>query len=703
MNERMTRIMNYEKRLLQDRMQLQLLIEESDACDTEMIKSKINHFKQEIEYMEQQLEYLTSDLDARTYEENISPEKPAITQPEQTIISTPEPVQNQEEATVASEIQKKDLEKTIGKSLMGIVASVLIFISLLMFATVLLPYFNDTAKMITSYLLSFAFLGAGLIKLRKDQDNKFYIALTGCGIGAVYISLLLSNMYFKVIGDITLYVLICIWAIGVCVLSKIKNKIFQIIGQLGIVIAMIFGCVLCIESEDATKFMALVIFYIISSGVFYYVHYDREFSNNLIHHIFNAINFVVLFEGCSDILGEGIFVTTIIVLVFIAFHMGMAIYSRLEKTGASFGIILGIYVYVFICIMALLAGKNDLVFAIASYIVSMVIMILVEWKRANITIGKNIAILAMVIFAVYGLGVHNILYENGIVPLMILPWLFLGFYRNNSILKYSSITVLFMYVTMDYVNEVQRLLFGLVAVVSAFGLIYKNKDQYSARFKGMVHIVTFIFLSVCVDNVLLEMAKDYEVSGAVSFAVAAVFNIAMLKSCFGKNLATDEREKGSVYNILNMYVMIGGLVRIEDGYEGILHLVIIIVTLIAFMINAKNLLDKYDNKFAGIYVGLKFTVLMIVILNSFDSANYVISIACFILAILSIMLGFVGQYKSLRVFGLILSMISTFKLIMVDINYSNTLGNALSFFASGILCFVISLIYNFIDKKMQKD
>ena len=102
-------------------------------------------------------------------------------------------------------------------------------------------------------------------------------------------------------------------------------------------------------------------------------------------------------------------------------------------------------------------------------------------------------------------------------------------------------------------------------------------------------------------------------------------------------------------------------------------------------------------------MGLKFTVLLAVILDSFDSANYVISISCFVLAILSIMIGFVGQYKSLRIFGLILSMISTFKLIMVDINYSNTLGNALSFFASGILCFVISLIYNFIDRKMQRD
>lgn len=93
---------------------------------------------------------------------------------------------------------------------------------------------------------------------------------------------------------------------------------------------------------------------------------------------------------------------------------------------------------------------------------------------------------------------------------------------------------------------------------------------------------------------------------------------------------------------------------------------------------------------------------MAVILDSFHTVNYIVSVACLLLAIVNIAAGFWGSYKSLRIFGLVLSMVSIFKLIMVDINHTNTLGNALSFFASGVLCFVINLIYNLIDKKMQK-
>ena len=77
---------------------------------------------------------------------------------------------------------------------------------------------------------------------------------------------------------------------------------------------------------------------------------------------------------------------------------------------------------------------------------------------------------------------------------------------------------------------------------------------------------------------------------------------------------------------------------------------------------------------------------------SFDAPNYFISIGCFIVSIISIMCGFKGKYKSLRIYGLILSMISIFKLIMIDINYENTLGNAFSFLLLNMML-AVDLLY----------
>ena len=48
-------------------------------------------------------------------------------------------------------------------------------------------------------------------------------------------------------------------------------------------------------------------------------------------------------------------------------------------------------------------------------------------------------------------------------------------------------------------------------------------------------------------------------------------------------------------------------------------------------------------------------------------------------------------------------MIFAVKLVMVDIKYDNVLGNALSFFISGLICFGISALYSIADKKLARD
>lgn len=721
MNNRTDEIMSFEKRLLQDRMQLQRLIEGDADCDDALMRHKLENFNREIEYMQQQLEYLKLQgadkaikAEPAAQMERVERNESRIVEDEKRSVANDdtkkqfgENVQAVMQRTFNENVQifagQKDLEKTVGKSLMGILASVLIFISLILFATLLLPYFNDTAKMITMYLLSFAFLGAGLYKLRRDKENKFYIALTGCGAGAVYISLLLGNIYFKAIGDIPLYVLIGIWAAGVCVLSRFQNKIFQIIGHLGIFIAIIFGCVLCTRTGDVGKFLALVIFYVISSGGFYYVHYRKEFFDNILQHVFNAMNFTMLFWTNCEIVQKVLQLTTGIILAFFAANFAVAMRQRLEKAGASFGIIIGIYA-VLIAQTLRFMMQEDSVFGVIAYLLGMVFMGLVELKDARKKEWKYIAQVVCLGIASWGLGFHADWYTHGLVFLLVLPcWLF-GFFRANSMLKYAGAFFFLAYLTnadIANVNEWELFLQGGLAAFTAHFLIYRYKEQYSRAYQSVTHIMTLIYFMYSIGFLLSRVTGNLELSDAIEYSVLAVFNIAMMKSCFGTNLKTGEEEKKTLYYLINLILMITGLIRIDAGYGVVPHLTVIIVTLITFLVNSKNILDRYVN-YGGIYVGIKFTVLMAVILDSFHTVNYIVSVVCLLLAIVNIAAGFWGSYKSLRIFGLVLSMVSIFKLIMVDISYTNTLGNALSFFASGMLCFAISLIYNLIDKKMQK-
>ena len=92
---------------------------------------------------------------------------------------------------------------------------------------------------------------------------------------------------------------------------------------------------------------------------------------------------------------------------------------------------------------------------------------------------------------------------------------------------------------------------------------------------------------------------------------------------------------------------------------------------------------------------------MVCVLNSYDVVNYVISISLLLFAIVSIMIGFYRSAVTFRLYGLILSMISIVKLIMIDIQYDSTVENAFSLFVSGILCFAISFLYHKIDTNLR--
>ena len=722
MSERLKTLLEYEKRLIQDRQQLLELTEQCQEEDSQLVDYKLQCFQKEIAFMNHQLELMKAQANGQRImvaipkqTENPKPDEQRMQQ------STTAMAQNATERNNMTMEQEKrisgekannyvenDLEKTFGRSFMGIFASVLIFISLILFATLLLPYFNDTAKMITTYVVSFAFLSIGLLKLRKNKQNKFFQALTGCGFGALYISLLLSNLYFKVLGDIPLYIFICIWGVAVCFFSKERSKIFQIIGEVGIAISILFGSLLCAYTVDTAKYTALLIFYCISTAVFYVVHYEKEFNKNLIHHIFNAINLFFLFVTAFDIFDGG--AEYILLLVLSAVSVGCAFFHRLDEESISFGIITSIYSIMAYSALKGVIGENE-AFGIILYITTIPMMALSEYKRMEHKEGKYILQVFLMITAMIGLNYHQGVYDYGSVFLVVLPLLIAGFLRNNFVLKYGSLVMLCIYTVGTSVKlyEPVQFLLEFIAFGVAFFLLWWKKEQYSKIFKYCLYLCTAWFLLYMMSDVVYELvtkiAKEsaYDISKACSYIIFAFFNIAMMKSVFGKNMCTGQAENPFLYNSINLIVMGVGLLYLSDGYEGIWHILLILTTLCAFMINAKNFLDKRNNIFAGIYVGIKFTILMVVILNSFDAVNYVISIACLLMAIAAIVLGFIGQYKSLRVFGLVLSMISIFKLIMIDISYQNTLGNAISFFVSGILCFIISLIYNYIDGRFKKN
>ncbi len=60
-----------------------------------------------------------------------------------------------------------------------------------------------------------------------------------------------------------------------------------------------------------------------------------------------------------------------------------------------------------------------------------------------------------------------------------------------------------------------------------------------------------------------------------------------------------------------------------------------------------------------------------------------------------------GNQTEITVMKEMQAIVSRLNKTMIDISYENTIGHALSFFLSGVLCFVISAIYSYVEKKYK--
>ena len=74
-------------------------------------------------------------------------------------------------------------ESFLGKNIMGIAASILIFISFILFATLVIPALTDGIKLILMLAVSIGITAVGLIKWFPKKESIFFLSLGACGVG----------------------------------------------------------------------------------------------------------------------------------------------------------------------------------------------------------------------------------------------------------------------------------------------------------------------------------------------------------------------------------------------------------------------------------------------------------------------------------------------------------------------------------------
>ena len=667
--------------------------------------------KKEIEYLKNKIK--EAELEINKIRENVTSSNIQVNNIKKTY---EKPVQKTtvKQEKIKDKKRKEDLENFIGKSLMGILASILIFLSLIFFSILIIPSLGNVAKISLMYIFSIGLTIFGVNKLKTNYKNKTFISLTGCGLGTVYISLILSRVYFEIFNDILLFVMLFIWGILIVLITKTRHIIFEIIRQTGISISIILGICLCIGEKDAEKILFLLIYLILSEIIFNII---LKFKNS--KEIFISNNYFFIFNILLIIVSNKILLTSTnnIFLLLTSILSFISIVLLIIKSINSYSneniSIKNNYIIqiILLSLELIILNSSSLIITIISYIL-IVLYIEIKNKYNNFDFSL-IYYIYFFIISLYVLALNNladfISNKIGLTPIFII--LFLIWKINNNIkdlpyeeskkkyfLNISNIMAIFTLFNI-WMNEFSYLICGIISLLTIIKIMeIKNiKKIHNSK----IYVIAMILITINIYRLLSLLNIDNIIVFYIILECLFCINfIVRQKTTYTNEIST------KTFDFINGILMSSCFLLFETNdiqfYSLIFHLLLCFLLIRTFTFNTINLLKKgEEKKLYSFYVGIKDTFAFVIILSSFGAEGIIVSILCFSLAIIYIVFGFVKEFKNLRIFGLILSLISIVKLILIDISYTGLISRAIGFFICGILCFIINYIYNKINENIN--
>lgn len=606
--------------------------------------------------------------------------------------------------------QKKDVEKTIGKTVMGICASMLIFISFIFFAMLVLPYLNDAIKMVMMYSISGIITLAGGLLLMRDKENKAFIALTGCGIGAIYISIFLSAVYFDVMSEIAFYICLFIWAVFVCVFSRLRSNIFLIIGQIGINLSVIVGVGMCDDRNNVNQLLFVVIYSLIAQVVFYFSHFRREYKENLINQIGWAVGtYVVLVGGAADYAVEelsGICIGVLVVLTaLVPIVLSMTVHRVDVKQNATFGLFNSLYLWAAFYMYSDRLD-NSIAYVVAVFIL-ILFLVMLELRIPQMNHAGKVVLQCTVFLMINiaALCIDTWKMYAAMAPFAI-GCLIYGFCRKNTVYKIAGLAYAVLLLSNPMGHGLMTI-WGVLLAVCTVALWLCFRQQYRPWMKAVGYLMILYILTSNLPFITEDIWDIGEWKSILVLAIPTVLNVLVSKiPVLYRDLRTGEEERDfrietGVIQIVLMVVSYLLMILMRDLSTTIAA---VLLGMIVTFMNSYSLIKRDENGWMGIYVGAKAVLWVFFAAIALEAPGILISVVGLLVALACVVVGFVAgmqtgrSAKQIRIFGLVMVLICLLKLILLDLPYDSILLRALGFFISGVLCFVISLVYNLADK-----
>ncbi len=316
----------------------------------------------------------------------------------------------------------------------------------------------------------------------------------------------------------------------------------------------------------------------------------------------------------------------------------------------------------------------------------------------------SVFIFGAVIIAIYALNRNHKL-QVFIWASIILDMLYMGFLGYGDLIEYvefqekHSLHILITGISIAHAAA----LLGASFLINALA-----ESDHNTRITKLSRFVSFYWINLSFPVITYCAFMHTNMSSyKMTFAliVLAVVNTAV----FALNY---QGEEGSAFNTavritssIAFYAIMPFLSGGKRGEVGEYAACIVLMAASAalFFVISRELL-KIRSAWVQVYIGITSTIFINCVCNGlsrgYDFAS-VFSIVTMITALLCIIAGFIAKAKGLRIYGLIVVMICIIKLVTADISSADSLERVLAFVIGGIVCFIISGIYNRVEKKLS--
>jgi uncharacterized membrane protein len=240
----------------------------------------------------------------------------------------------------------------------------------------------------------------------------------------------------------------------------------------------------------------------------------------------------------------------------------------------------------------------------------------------------------------------------------------------------------------------------MIFVLTAGQLFFLNKDDreedlnFTARV-NVTKIISYIITHASLITFIFIYKADFNNTQSIFLSIILILNIVLYIFKFG----------GSS-DFLRYNMRIGELSLLTACAYFIATNKAPFVVLLSFalmVVRANRDIRKEASPLVQVLTGIKFTVLVLCALKGFTTwldDGYVFSIITMVTAFACVLAGFRFMAKSLRIYGLVITILCVLKLTIVDVSGLSTPMRVFTMIAGGLICFAINAAYNYAVKNL---